>query len=153
MAMRMRRGTIFLLGAAFLAALLSACGPPDPAEVTRQKLAKAEAEQPDPYRAIEADRINAVLYPGKKPAKVLEQLALLGVAPGKDFEDFKEESQIDDWFATDQVLEDNMVRYISLTCGLSPVVDEKGKMVRFYRGRKNIDGKLHEEKFIGPGEE
>ena len=119
----------------------------------RKKLAKMEAEQPDPYRSQMADRINEILYPGKRPAKTLEQLALLGVAPGKDFADFKEESQIDDWFATDQVLEDDMVRYISLTCGLSPVVDEKGKMVRFYRGRKNVDGRLHEEKFIGPGEE
>lgn len=149
----MRAAFVFLLGATLLAAALPACGPADPAAETRKKLAKMEAEQPDPYRAILADKINEVLYPGKRPAKTLAQLALLGVAPGKDFEDFKEESQIDDWFATDQVLEDNMVRYISLTCGLSPVVDEKGKMVRFYRGRKNIDGKLHEERFIGPGEE
>jgi hypothetical protein len=147
------RKPVFLLGAALLSLALSACGPPDPAEVTRKKLAKAEADQPDPYRSLMADRINEVLYPGRHPAKMLEQLALLGVTPGKDFADFKEESKIDDWFATDQVLEDDMVRYISLTCGLSPVVDDKGKMVRFYRGKKNVDGKFHEERFIGPGEE
>lgn len=149
----MRAASVFLSGAAFLAVALSACGPADPAKVKREKALKALAEQRDPYRSVLADSINEVLYSGRRPAKMLEQLAVLGVAPGKDFADFKDESKIDDWFATDQVLEDDMVRYVSLTCGLSPVVDAKGKMVRFYRGRKNIDGKLHEEKFIGPGEE
>ena len=149
----MRAGPVFLLGVALLAAALPACGPADPAAEKRKKLAKMEAEQPDPYRAQMADRINVILYPGHRPAKTLEQLALLGVTPGKDFADFKEESQIDDWFATDDVLEDNRVRYVSLTCGLSPVVDDAGKMVKFYRSRKNVDGKLHEEKLIGPGEE
>jgi hypothetical protein len=149
----MRTGPVFLLGAALLVAALPACGPADPAAETRKKLAKMEAEQPDPYRAQMADRINEILYPGRRPAKTLEQLALLGVGPGKDFADFKEESQIDDWFATDEVLEDDRVRYVSLTCGLSPVVDDAGKMVKFYRGKKNVDGKVHEERFIGPGEE
>ncbi len=151
----MRAAPVYLLGAACLAVALSAssCGHADPAKAKREKALKGLAEAPDPYRAVMADNINAVVYSGRRPAKMLEQLALLGVAPGKDFADFKDESKIDDWFATDQVLEDDMVRYVSLTCGLSPVVDAKGKMVRFYVGRKNIDGKLHEEKFIGPGEE
>ncbi|WP_035606442.1 hypothetical protein [Haloferula sp. BvORR071] len=145
----------FLLGSALLAVVLAACGPANPADVARKKLAKAEAEARDPYRALQADQINAILYPGSKPAKMMEQLTLLGVGPGKDFADFKEESKIDDWFAAADTPENNSgpVRYISLTCGLSPVVNEAGKMMKFYRSRKNIDGKLREEMFIGPGKE
>jgi len=82
---------------------------------------------------------------------VMEDLALLGVVPGKDFEDFKDESKIDDWFGDENGL--GPVRYTSLTCGLSPLVDEEGKMIRFYRSRKMIDGEIQPEMFLGPGKE
>ena len=109
---------------------------------------KEAPEQLDPYRSPMADRINAVLYPGRKPAKMLEDLALLGVAPGKGFDDFKEQTKIDDWFTDGPEIAP--VRYTSLTCGLSPVVDERGKIQSFYRNRKYFEGETHEEVFIGP---
>ena len=115
------------------------------------KKKKEEPEQLDPYRSLMADRINAVLYPGSKPARMMENLALLGVTPGKGFDDFKEETKIDDWFADES--QAGPIRYTSLTCGLSPLVGENGKLLRFYRNRKYVDGKTHPELFIGPGRE
>lgn len=132
-----------LLAVALCAAGLSACG---------AGKEKKEPEQLDPYRSRMSERINEVLYSGKRPAKVMEELALLGIHAGKGFEDFKEESKIDDWFTTDEALA-GPVRYTSLTCGLSPVVDGDGKMIRFYRNRKSIDGVMQPELFLGPGHE
>jgi hypothetical protein len=132
-----------LLACGTLAAAVCACGGAKPE--------KKEPEQLDPYRAVMSERINAVVYSGKRPKKVMEDLALLGVVPGKDFEDFKDESKIDDWFGDENGL--GPVRYTSLTCGLSPLVDEEGKMIRFYRSRKMIDGEIQPEMFLGPGRE
>jgi hypothetical protein len=138
---------LVLLACGFFAAGVAGCGGPKPE--------KKEPEQLDPYRSVMSERINAVIYSGRRPAKVLEELALLGVTPGKDFEEFKEESKIDDWFAPgdEAEAEGGPVRYISLTCGLSPVVNEDGKMTRFYRSRKLIDGKMQPEMLLGPGAE
>ncbi|WP_367874751.1 hypothetical protein [Luteolibacter sp. Populi] len=133
-----------LLACVILAAGTSGCG-------MMKGRKKEKPEQLDPYRSPMADRINAVLYPGRKPAKMLEELALLGVTPGKSFQDFKEETKIDDWF--DDESEAGPVRYTSLTCGLSPVVDEKGKLLRFYRNRKHVNEETYPELFIGPGKE
>jgi hypothetical protein len=116
------------------------------------KAEKKEPEQLDPYRSAMSERINEVIYSGKRPAKVMVELALLGVVPGKKFVDFKAESKIDDWFAP-EAGEMGPIRYTSFTCGLSPVVDDDGKMVRFYRNRKLIDGEMQPEIFLGPGEE
>ena len=127
-----------------LPAGLSGCGGSEPG--------KKEPEQLDPYRSVMSERINEVIYSGKRPAKVMAELALLGVTPGKKFGDFKEESKIDDWFAPTGE-EAGPVRYTSFTCGLSPVVDDSGKMIRFYRNRKLIDGEMQPEMFLGPGEE
>ncbi len=138
------KGRAFLLVCGLVGAGLAGCGGVKPEK-------KEEPEQLDPYRSPMSGRIDAVLYSGKRPAKVMEELALLGVVPGKDFEDFKEESKIDDWFSDGA--ESGPLRYTSLTCGLSPVVDEDGKMTRFYRNRKRFDGKLQPEMFLGPGEE
>lgn len=135
---------LHLLVPAMCVAALSACG--------TGKKEKKEPEQLDPYRSLMSERVNEVIYSGKRPAKVMEELALLGVAPGKDFEEFKEESKIDDWFATEEH-PIGPVRYTSLTCGLSPVVDEAGDMVRFYRNRKLIEGEMQPEIFLGPGNE
>jgi hypothetical protein len=132
-----------LLAVALCAAGLSACG---------AGKEKKEPEQLDPYRSRMSERINEVIYSGKRPAAVIEELALLGIHAGKDFEEFKEESKIDDWFTTEEALA-GPVRYTSLTCGLSPVVDEDGDMVRFYRNRKLIDGVMQPELFLGPGRE
>ena len=134
---------LILLACGILSVGIAACGGARPE--------KKEPEQLDPYRAVMSERINAVVYSGKRPKKVMEELALLGVFPGKDFEDFKEESKIDDWFGDENVV--GPVRYTSLTCGLSPLVDEEGKMTRFYRNRKMIDGEVQPELFLGPGEE
>jgi hypothetical protein len=134
---------VVLLACVLVPAGLSGCGGSKPE--------KKEPEQLDPYRSVMSERVNAVIYSGKRPAKVMAELALLGVTPGKDFEEFKEESKIDDWFEPGE--ESGPVRYTSLTCGLSPVVDEDGKMVRFYRNRKLIDGEMQPEMFLGPGEE
>jgi hypothetical protein len=108
-----------------------------------------EPEELDPYRPLMAGRINAVLYPGAGPERMLAELALLGVRPGMDFGDFKAESGIDDWFAESQPA--GGARYTSLTCGLSPVVDEDGRIRALFRARKRIDGRLHPELAIsGP---
>jgi hypothetical protein len=112
---------------------------------------RKEPEQLDPYRSVMSERINKVIYSRKRPGDVMEELALLGIGPGKDFEEFKEESKIDDWF--DPGVETGPVRYTSLTCGLSPVVDDDGKMIRFFRNRKLIEGKMQPEMFLGPGQE
>ena len=70
---------------------------------------------------------------------MLAELALLGVGPGKLFADFKEESDIDDWFEIESAR--GGVREVSLTCGLSPVVDDDGKITALYRSRKLFGGK------------
>lgn len=108
-----------------------------------------DEEQLDPYRPLMATRINGVLYPGGGPERMLAELALLGVRPGMDFGDFKAESGIDDWFA--EARSSGGSRHTSLTCGLSPVVDDDGKVVALFRARKRIDGKLHPElEITGP---
>jgi len=138
----------FFLACVILTACAVGCGGVKAAK----KKDKEEPEQLDPYRSLMSERINAVIYSGASNAKVMEQLALLGVAPGKVFDDFKEESKIDDWFGEEG--EAGLKRYTSLTCGLSPVVsDESGRIMKMYRGRKLIDGEMKPEKFIGPGEE
>jgi hypothetical protein len=105
-------------------------------------------EQLDPYRSPMADRINAVLYGRGKPEEMLASLALLGVGPGKDFEDFKDESGIDDWFEIETA--DGSTRQVSLTCGLSPELDADGRIASIHRSRKRIDDRLHEEMKITP---
>ena len=107
-----------------------------------------EEEQLDPYRSPMSERINGVIYGRAKPAAMLAQLELLGVGPGKDFEDFKEESGIDDWFEITSP--DGETRQVSLTCGLSPVLDGGGKITTLYRSRKLIGGRMHEEMRITP---
>lgn len=102
-----------------------------------------EEQQLDPYRSPMSERINAVIYGRAKPEQMLAQLALLGVGPGKDFEDFKEESGIDDWFEVTGP--DGTTRQVSLTCGLSPVLDETGAITTLYRSRKRIGDRMHEE--------
>ena len=105
-----------------------------------------EGEQLDPYRSPMSERINAVIYRRDKPDGMLAELALLGVGPGKLFADFKEESDIDDWFEIESAR--GGVREVSLTCGLSPVVDDDGKITALYRSRKLFGGKMHEEMVI-----
>lgn len=105
-------------------------------------------EQLDPYRSPMSARINEVLYSRREPAEMLEELALLGAIPGMDFGDFKSTTYIDDWFAEKWGYDHE--RYWSLTCGLSPVVDDDGRMIEFYRGKKTFDGKLYEELRITP---
>jgi hypothetical protein len=102
-----------------------------------------EGEQLDPYRSPMSERINAVIYRRDKPDGMLAELALLDVGPGKPFADFKEESGIDDWFEIESAR--GGVRQVSLTCGLSPVVDDDGKITSLYRSRKQVNGKMHEE--------
>lgn len=102
-----------------------------------------EGEQLDPYRSPMSERINAVIYRRDKPDGMLAELALLGVGPGKLFADFKEESGIDDWFEIESA--NGGVRQVSLTCGLSPVVDADGSISALYRSRKMVGGKMHEE--------
>lgn len=106
-----------------------------------------EGEQLDPYRSPMSERINAVIYRRDKPDGMLAELALLGVGPGKSFEDFKDESGIDDWFEIESA--NGELRQVSLTCGLSPVIDEDGKITAIYRSRKLFGGKMHEEMEIG----
>lgn len=105
-------------------------------------------EQLDPYLPPMSTSINAVLYSKRSTDEMLAELALLGVTPGKKFEDFKEESGIKDWFGEESDF--LPTRYTSLTCGLSPVVDTDGKMTGFYRSRKMVGGKLHDEMRITP---
>ncbi len=102
-----------------------------------------EGEQLDPYRSPMSERINAVIYRRDKPDGMLGELALLGVQPGKPFADFKEESGIDDWFEIESA--SGGVRQVSLTCGLSPLVDADGRITALYRSRKQFNGKMHEE--------
>lgn len=102
-----------------------------------------EGEQLDPYRSPMSERINAVIYRRDKPDGMLAELALLGVGPGKLFADFKEESGIDDWFEIESANGES--RQVSLTCGLSPVVGEDGKITALYRSRKRVGDRMHEE--------
>lgn len=128
-----------LLGGAIFSLGLTGCG---------NSKAKKEPEQLDPYRALMADRINEVIYSKRSPEKMLRELALLNVQPDKLFPDFKEESKIDDWFAEEW--KPGLKRYTSLTCGLSPVVDEEGHMKFLFRNRKFVGGKTYPELPITP---
>ncbi len=122
--------------------LLAGCGggKPEP---------EPEPEAPlDPYRAPMARRINEVLYASDKPKKILEELALMGVVPGLSFDGFKETTGIDDWFAEEWGYD--KLRQTSLTCGLSPVVGDDGRMVVLFRSRKVFDGKMYEELRLTP---
>ena len=110
---------------------------------------KEEApEQLDPYRSPMADQINAVLYTRKSPEKIMAKLGELGVGPGRLFGEFSMSTKIDDWFA--DAWKPGFKRYTSLTCGLSPVVDEGGRMKGFYRNKKFIDGKIFPELLLTP---
>jgi hypothetical protein len=109
---------------------------------------KEEPEQLDPYRSIASDQINAVLYTNKPPEKILKKLAGIGVTKGRLFGEFKTTTGIDDWFGDN--LGDGRVRYTSLTCGLSPVVDEGGLITAFYRNKKFYDGKMYPELALSP---
>lgn len=110
---------------------------------------KEEQGQLDPYRSVASDQINAVLYTSKSPEKILKKLAEIGVGKGRLFGEFKSTTGIDDWFGDS--LGDGKVRYTSLTCGLSPVVDEGGLMSEFYRNKKFVDGKMYPELALSPG--
>lgn len=127
------------------ALLLAGCGWIGKSRVA--DAAAAEEEQLDPYRSPMSTRINEVIYSKREPAEMLEELALLGAIPGMDFGDFKSTTSIDDWFAEKWGYDQE--RYWSLTCGLSPVVDD-GRMVEFYRGKKTFAGELYEELRITP---
>ncbi len=107
-----------------------------------------EEEQLDPYRPVMATRINEVIYSKRSNAEMLAELAALGVVPGMLFEEFKEQSGIDDWFTGDADFLGT--RHTSLTCGLSPVVDAEGRITELHRSRKQFDGKLHEEMPLSP---
>lgn len=125
--------------------LLAACGGSKPQ--------KKEEDPLDPYRSAMSVKINEVIYAGGSQEKVMGQLATLGVHPGKTFDDFKQETKIDDWFGEDWELP-GYTKYTSLTCGLSLVVNEdSGQITKFYRSRKLIGGKMKPEGFIGPGRE
>jgi len=102
-----------------------------------------EPEQLDPYRSPVADQINEVIYSRRSPDKVLKKLDELGVRKGRLFGEFKATTQIDDWFG--ETSADGRMRYTSFTCGLSPVVDDAGRMVSFYRNRKFFEGQMYEE--------
>lgn len=122
---------------------LAGCGGREPAPLP------VPDEKPlDPYRPLMATRINEVLYRRGKPEVMLAELALIGVRPGMIFGDFKQDSQIDDWFEASP--DDSGSRYISLTCGLSPVVDGEGRITALYRSRKWIDGEIYEEMELVP---
>lgn len=120
---------------------LAACG-------DAGKPAPEPVEELDPYLPAMSVRINAVLYSDRTTGEMLDELALLGIVPNTSFEDFKHESGIGDWFADDSDLFGT--RHTSLTCGLSPVVDDAGKMIELHRNRKRVDGKVWEEVKITP---
>ena len=124
-----------LLACGILAAAVCACGGAKPE--------KKEPEQLDPYRSPVADQINAVIYSRRSPEKILEKLDELGVRKGRLFGEFQATTRIDDWFG--ETSADGRQRYTSFTCGLSPVVDDAGRMVSFYRNRKFFEGKMYEE--------
>ena len=128
------------LACALLAAGLASCGFFGPDD---------ESVKLDPYRALMADRINAVLYTRRSPEKIMTKLGELGVQPGRLFGEFKSTTGIDDWFGEEW--KPGMKRYTSLSCGLSPVVDDAGRMTAFYRNRKFIDGKMYPEIPLSPG--
>ncbi len=123
--------------------LLGGCGGVKP-----EKKPEKKEEQLDPYLPPMSTRINAVLYSKLSPEEMLAELALLGVGPGKKFDDFKAESGINDWFSDESDF--LATRYTSLTCGLSPVVDTEGKITGLYRSRKRVGDKLHDEMRITP---
>jgi len=110
---------------------------------------KPEAEEAlDPYLPEMSLRINAVLYSKRSTGEMLDELARLGVVPNGSFEEFKHGSGIRDWFVDGADLAGT--RHTSLTCGLSPVVDDAGRMIRFYRNRKRVDDRLWEELPLTP---
>ena len=131
---------LFLLACMSSAAGLASCGLPGTED---------ESVKLDPYRALMADRINAVLYTRKPPEKIMAKLGELGVQPGRLFGEFKSTTGIDDWFGEEW--QPGRKRYTSLSCGLSPVVDDAGRMTAFYRNRKFIDGKMYPEIPLSPG--
>lgn len=106
-------------------------------------------EQLDPYRAVAADEINAVLYTGKSPEKILKKLGELGVQEGRLFGEFKSTTKIEDWFGEEWA--DGKMRYTSLTCGLSPVVDDAGRMTGFFRNKKFVEEQMYPEIALTPG--
>ncbi len=109
-----------------------------------------EAPQIDPYRSATAARINEVLYTRKSPEKILARLEEdFGIQPGRLFGEFKSTTGIDDWFGEPRA--DGSIRYTSLSCGLSPVVNDAGQMTSFYRGRKFFDGKMYPAIPLSPG--
>lgn len=105
-------------------------------------------ESADPYTPAMSVRINAVIYSDLPPGRMLEELALLGATTGKPFLDFKAESGIDDWFEEPRA--DGTTRRISMTCGLSPIVDDEGKITAFIRGRRMVGGRMHPEMPLTP---
>jgi len=131
------KGVAYVLGVA-LCGGLTGCG----------LFKKEPEEQLDPYRSIASEQINAVLYTNKSPEKILKKLAEMGVVKGRLFGEFKSTTKIDDWFADDR--DDGTVRYTSLTCGLSPVVDDAGIMTAFYRNRKFYEEKPYPEIPLSP---
>lgn len=116
--------------------VLAACGGPEPEEPL------------DPYLPAMSLRINAVLYSDRSPGEMLDGLARLGVVPNGSFEQFKHDSGIRDWFVDGA--DPLGTRRTSLTCGLSPVVDDAGRMVLFYRNRKRVDERFWDELRISP---
>jgi hypothetical protein len=135
--MKRRYGLSWACGVLWLA--LAGCGGIKPENAD-------DEEQLDPYRPVMATRINEVIYSKRPPGEMRAELAALGVATGMRFDDFKEESGIDDWFAGESDFLGT--RHISLTCGLSPLVDAEGTITELHRNRKWFDGKLHEEMVI-----
>ncbi len=110
-----------------------------------------DAPRIDPYRSIAAERINEVLYTRKSPEKILARLEEdFGVRPGRLFSEFQSTTGIDDWFGGPPRA-DGGTRHTSLSCGLSPVVNDAGQMTAFYRGRKFFEGKMYPEIPLSPG--
>jgi len=127
----MMRGYFLAVGICFLAG----CGD--------RTVEPAPWELSDPYTPVMSVRINKVIYSDLPPKKMFHELGRLGVTLGKSFVDFKAETDIDDWF--EERGADGSVRWISLSCGLSPIVDGDGKITGFVRGRRMVDGKLRPE--------
>lgn len=110
---------------------------------------KPEPEEPlDPYLPAMSVRINEVLYSKRSSGEMLDELARLGVVENGSFEEFKHGSGIRDWFIDSADLDGT--RHTSLTCGLSPVVDDAGRMICLYRNRKRVDERFWDELRITP---
>ncbi len=120
--------------------LLIACGALAFAACGNGTRGPEDTEEIDPYIPAMSLRINEVIYSRDSPARMLEELAALGVVTGKSFVDFKAESGIDDWFGEEWGF--GGTRYTSMTCGLSPVVDAEGRITALFRNRRMVDGRL-----------